>query len=82
MYDVLSASMSIYNLSAVPTEVREGAGYPGAVVSDGCVLPCVCWRLNLDLQQGQREEKCSELLSHRSGCESCYYQETGFCYVA
>lgn len=36
-----------------PQRSEEGAGYPGAVVSDGCALPCMCWRLNLDLQQGQ-----------------------------
>lgn len=42
MYDGLPASMSTYNLSAVPQRSEEGAGYPGAVVSDGCGLPCVC----------------------------------------
>lgn len=34
-----------------PQRPEEGVGYLEAVVSDGCaLLPCVCWKLNLDLQ--------------------------------
>lgn len=30
-----------------PAEVRRGIGPPGTGVTEGCVLHCGCWQLNL-----------------------------------